>query len=89
MSIDYDRLRELVDTSESTDVPLINQVRATAGLQDLAADLARELLRLRDGVGELADDFGANAEYAPNIPAQKAFIEAECHLAHLLEGDAE
>lgn len=49
----------------------------------------RELLRLRDGVKQVADDPGANAEYAPNIPAQTAYTEAERLLTRLLNGDTE
>ena len=61
--------------------------RPEAELVAMLPDLARELLALRDGVKQVADDLGANAEYAPNIPAQTAYTEAERLLTDLLEGD--
>lgn len=78
MTIDYDRLRQLVAEMEQG-------VAATSRYTWL--DLARELLALRDGVKQVADDFGANAEYAPNIPRQAAYADAEQRLNHLLNGD--
>ena len=58
-------------------------------LAALAPDMARELLRLRDGVTELANEFGAKAEVAPNIPRKVAFIEANHALTVLLNGGTE
>lgn len=63
--------------------------RPEAELIALAPDMARELLALRDGVKQVADDLGEKAEYAPNIPAQTAYVEAEQRLNRLLEGDTE
>lgn len=80
MSIDYDRLRELVGEMEQG-------VAATTRYTWL--DLARELLRLRDGIKQAADELGARAEYAPNVPRQEAYLEAEQRLIDLLEGDTE
>lgn len=116
MSIDYDRLRELVD--EHTPGPWVrhpDQPRALCNLDTkflvhhevvknrgmepsaedvtnteliaLAPDMARELLALRDGVKQVADELGEKADYAPNIPRQAAYTEAEQRLNHLLEGD--
>ena len=62
---------------------------ANTELIALAPDMARELLRLRDGLTELANEFGAKAEVAPNIPRKVAFIEANHALTYLLEGDTE
>lgn len=130
MSIDYDRLRELLDkaapgpwefhedqewehvagpeyppmltrvehTVEGSDgEQLFGQFNSTVleerpgslRLAALAPELARELLRLRDGVKQVADDLGENAEYAPNIPRQEAYLEAEQRLTDLLNGDTE
>ena len=50
-------------------------------------ELAAENERLRDGVKQVADDLGANAEYAPNVPMHTAFIEAERLLTELLNGE--
>lgn len=58
-------------------------------LAALAPDMARELLRLRHGVKQVADDLGENAEYAPNVPRREAYLEAEQRLTHLLNGDTE
>ena len=69
----------VADTTDAADGRLIA----------LAPDMARELLALRDGVKQVADDLGANAEYAPNIPAQTAYTEAERLLTDLLEGHTE
>lgn len=80
MSIDYDRLRGLVAEVEQG-------VAATTRYTWL--DLAREALRLHDGVKQVADDLGEKAEYAPNIARQAAYVEAEQRLNHLLNGDTE
>lgn len=99
MSIDYDRLRELVDTSESTDVPLINRIRATTDLENLAPDIARELLRLRDGVERSLDTAKRQIaltikaahveENGPTCPALAALTDLTNTLAGLLNGDTE
>lgn len=60
-----------------------------AELVALAPDMARELIRLHDGVEQAAGDLGANADYAPNVPAQTAYLEAEQRLTGLLNGDTE
>lgn len=77
----------IVDIVDSTtDEP---EVEPTHELIALAPDMARELLALRDGVKQVADDLGEKAEYAPNIPRQAAYAEAERLLTHLLNGDYE
>ena len=50
-------------------------------------ELAAENERLRDGVKQVADDLGENAEYAPNVPRQEAYLEAEQRLTELLNGE--
>lgn len=92
MSFDYDRLQYTVNNLDAPEYESLTDTECE--LYEQAEDLARELLRLRreltdlrDGVKQLADDFGANAEYAPNIHAHTAYIEAEQRLTNLLEGD--
>lgn len=90
MSIDYYRLRGMVWVVEDpTAYDLVEVYDAEYKLENLAPALARELLRLRDGVKQVADDLGANAEYAPNVPMHTAFVEAERLLTDLLNGDTE
>ena len=86
MSIDYDRLREHLDDFDRAETFHAKCV-ALEAIRVNAVATARELLALRDGVKQVADDLGANAEYAPNIPAQTAYTEAERLLTDLLEGD--
>lgn len=123
-SIDYDRLRELLDEispgpwevetfeEHPADCPEVTKLHLNSGdmqniavaeatnwyygqadsnftLMALAPDMARELLRLRDGVKQVADDLGEKAEYAPNIPRQSAYTEAESAINELLNGDTE
>ena len=88
MSIDYDRLRELLEQWQHGD-EVRDQLEAQWEMELAAPDMARELLRLRDGAKQVADDLGENAEYAPNIPRQLAYIEAEQRLTDLLNGDTE
>lgn len=112
MSIDYDRLRELLEKHSPAPWAAIGEddngkprpdtsrlMRGADGeylgimhhpdaeLAALAPDMARELLRLRDGVKQVADDLGEKAEYAPNIPRQAAYAEAERAINELLNGD--
>lgn len=54
MSIDYDWLQKLVETNESS-ANGVMRTDATAALEAIAPDMARELLRLRDGVDELSE----------------------------------
>lgn len=66
--------------------------RREAELVAMLPDIARELLRLRDGVEVIRDrcaGLGLKAEYAPNVPAQTAYREAEQLLTDLLNGDTE
>ena len=81
--IGCDALTASETLGELIDQGLIPDLYEEAGHEG-AADHPR---RLRDGVKQLADDFGANAEYAPNIHAHTAYIEAEQRLTNLLEGD--
>lgn len=87
MTIDYAYLRRLVANLEDPDENMRVAIRLE--LDKRAEDMARELLALRDGVKQVADDLGAEAEYAPNIPTQTAYLEAERLLTNLLEGDTE
>ena len=90
IAADWDRV-EIAEgqAGPSTKSPEYARKASDFALMALARDMARELLRLRDGVKQVADDLGANAEYAPNIPAQTAYIEAEQRLTDLLNGDTE
>lgn len=75
MTIDYDRLREMVRVVENyTAYDPVEVYTASDELEALAPDLAHELLRLRDGVKQVAET---------------AYIEAEQRLTHLLNGDTE
>lgn len=85
MSIDYDELREWLSTVE-------RENHGRDGVMEFThpgntVEIIRELVRLRDGVEQVADDLGANAEYAPNIPTQTAYRVAEQLLTDLLNGD--
>lgn len=102
MSIDYDRLRDLVRIADGG-----RRVRdyatehdAERDLENLAPDLARELLRLHDGVGELVENKLAaagvvreqiDAWFLPNdLGYAVAAAEVMCdELTALLEGDTE
>lgn len=88
MSIDYDRLGELLEQWQHGD-EVRDQLEAQWDMELAAPNMARELLRLRDGVKQVADDLGEKAEYAPNIPRQAAYTEAEQRLTRLLNGDTE
>lgn len=92
MSIDYNRLRELADTNESTDVPLINRIRATTDLENLAPDMARELLRLRDGVEVIRDELNYLAALLgrDTYYSQSRYVRDQAKaLTGLLNGDTE
>lgn len=91
MSIDYNKLRELVAEME--------KVTFTTDRYSWLA-IARELLRLRDGVEELAKSKGRVAEkmhkhaHAGDLPWYTGFaaagMEVMCdELANLLEGEDE
>ena len=88
MTIDYDRLREQVEDFDQAESHHAKWV-ALEAIRVNAVATARELLRLRDGVKQVADDLGESAEYAPNIRWQLAYIDAERLLTDLLEGDTE
>ena len=88
MTTDYDRLREKLDDFDQAET-FHAKWAAREALSANAEELARELIRLHDGVKRVADGLGANAEYAPNIPAQTAYAEAERLLTRLLTGDTE
>ena len=86
MSIDYDRLRELVGEMEQG-------VAATTRYTWL--DLARELLALRDEIERTRDRITAEIERTPvELQAAKITLHTErVHMlglcAHLLKGDYE
>lgn len=83
MSIDYDRLRTLVGEMEQG-------VAATTRYTWL--DLARELLRLRDGVEATRDELqaGANLFAADGIRTVATYVRGHAHaLTDLLKGNNE
>lgn len=88
MSIDYEQLQARLAKAEDTSAHRLDRVAANVVLEANAKDMARELLRLRDGVKQVADDLGEKAEYAPNIARQAAYVEAEQRLNHLLNGSS-
>ena len=50
-------------------------------------ELAAENERLRDAIKRVAGDLGESAEYAPNVPRQEAYLEAERAVLDILSGD--
>lgn len=95
MSIDYYRLREMVWTVEDpTAYALGKSYAAEDYLEDLAPDMARELLRLHDGVDKLREmcllerdaAFHATPMRADEVEAFNLCAE---RLTDLLEGDTE
>lgn len=111
MSIDYDRLRELVDAATPgpwraddealceccTDVKAPAAHVCTADMDDapliaLAPDMARELLRLRDGVEVIRDHCETLAKRAKNAGIRTLAREMDTNakaLTALLNGDTE
>lgn len=83
MSIDYDRLRQLVAEMEQG---------TAATTRYIWIDLARELLRLHDGVEVIRDRCATLAKSAESAGIHTLAREMETHakaLTDLLNGDAE
>ena len=93
MSIDYYRLREMVWTVEDPTVYALGKSYAAEDyLEDLAPDMARELLRLRDGVEVIRDRCATLAENARAAGIYTLAGEMDVNakaLTDLLEGDTE
>lgn len=94
MSIDYDRLRELLEQWEHGD-EVHDRLQARWDMELAAPDLARELLRLRDGI-EVIRDYCAGATTARRSsgdPATEVIARelgaVDRTLADLLNGDTE
>ena len=94
MSIDYDRLRELLEQWRHGD-EVRDQLEAQWDMELAAPDMARELLRLRDGVEAQRDTCtraAAMCRYFNNrdAPAVASNLESVARaLTHLLNGDTE
>lgn len=98
MSIDYDRLRELLEQWQHGD-ELRDQLEAQWDMELAAPDMARELLRLRDGVERavntakrqiaLSIKAGHVEENGPTCPALANLTDLTSTLTDLLNGDAE
>lgn len=111
MSIDYDRLRELVDEAtpgpwraddvarceccthvEAPAASVCTADMADAPLIALAPDMARELLRLRDGLEVIRDRCATLAKSAKNAGIRPLAREMDTNakaLTGLLNGDTE
>lgn len=90
MSIDYDRLRELLEQWQHGD-EVRDQLEAQWDMELAAPDMARELLRLRDGSSQLlAKKRAAVKRLYSTDQITAAVLEAMCdELENLLEGDTE
>lgn len=96
MSIDYDQLREMVRVVEDrTGYDPVEVYTAGDELEDLAPDMARELLRLRDEIKALRNICTRAATVCrsandPEAPALASNLESVARsLTVLLEGDTE
>lgn len=93
MNIDYDRLRGMVRIVEDpTAYDLGDVYYAESDLKDLALNMARELLRLRDGVEVIRDRCATLAESARSAGIHTLAGEMDVNakaLTGLLEGDTE
>lgn len=95
MSIDYDRLRDLVRIAGGgrSVRDCATEHDAERDLENLAPDMARELLRLRDGTEAQRDMCARVATLCrssndPNAPAVASNLESVARaLTHLLNGD--
>ena len=91
MSIDYDRLRELLEQWRHGD-EVRDQLEAQWEMELAAPDLARELLRLRGGVEVVRDRCAAlaiNAESAGIHTLAREMAINDKALTGLLNGDTE
>lgn len=100
MSIDYDRLRTTVDVVDDPETDKITRGNYTLSLEVQGPALARELLRLRDGAGELVESKRGAAWViheqikAGSLPGYLGYaaagVEFMCdNLTDLLDGDTE
>ena len=97
MSIDYDGLRELLRIAGGgrNVRDYATEYDAERELETLATDMARELLRLRDGIEALRDTCARAATVfrssnGPDAPAVAGTLESVARaLTDLLKGDAE
>lgn len=96
MSIDYDRLRDLVRIAGGSRgvCDYATEHDAERDLENLAPDMARELLRLRDGVKQvremcLLERDAAFQETPMRAGEVTAFNVCADQLTDLLEGDTE
>lgn len=95
MTIDYDRLRELLDKRDSQAAGDVGRGEATIELERQGPDIARELLRLRDEIEKTRARITAEIERTPaelqsariTLHAERVHILALC--THLLNGDTE
>lgn len=93
MSIDYDRLRAEIDRFDNGDEH--DNYKADEWLYLNKSAIARELLRLHDGVGELADEYTLTATVCKhsNDPVGKSragtLQSVSMRLTNLLNGDTE
>lgn len=94
MSIDYDRLRELLEQWQHGD-EMRDQLEAQWDMELAAPDMARELLRLRDGIEAQRDTCTSVATVCrssndPEAPAVASNLESVARaLTRLLNGDTE
>ena len=93
MRIDYDQLREMVRVVEDpTAYGLGDVYDAESDLKDLAPDMARELLRLRDGVEKQIihlEVLRATVEAMGQHDFTRLMQARVADLNHLLNGDTE
>lgn len=94
MSIDYDRLRELLEQWQHGD-EVRDQLEAQWDMELAAPDMARELLRLRDGIVDERDRCARIATVCrssndPDAPAVEGTLTSVANsLNRLLIGDNE
>ena len=91
MSFDYDRLRELLEQWQNGD-EVRDQLEAQWDMELAAPDLARELLRLRDGAEQLREMWLRERDAAFHTTPMRAdeveaFNLCAERLTDLLEGD--
>ena len=89
MSIDYDRLRELLEQWRHGD-EVRDQLEAQWEMELAAPDMARELLRLRDGIEVIRDGLNSLADLLARDTyyAQSGYVRDHAKaLTDLLNGD--
>lgn len=87
MTIDYDRLRELLEQWQHGD-EVRDQLEAQWDMELAAPDMARELLRLRDELTDLRDTIYAHADLLRGESRQVA-TDYAYRVSRILEGDTE